>query len=105
MFIGIFSLFTSSFASYQDNRIRFAKGKTSTIVKGTVSNGGRNCYFARGRQGQLLSASVRSNTGKVVIFESGETNYTENYQISGDQSICVDNLGKATSYTLSVSIK
>jgi hypothetical protein len=27
------------------------------------------------------------------------------YEVSGDQSICVDNLGRATSYTLTVSIK
>lgn len=105
LLIATLSFFTASFGSTSDSRIRFAKGKTSTIVKGTVSNGGRNCYFARGQKGQTLRAKVWSKTGKVVIFESGETDHTELFQVNGDQSICVDNLGKATGYTLSVSIK
>ena len=103
--IAILSLFTLSFGSYQINRIRFAKGKTSTIVRGTITNADKICYFARGNKGQTLTASVKSKTGKVVIFESGETNFTEHFRVNGDLSICVDNLGKASTYTLSVSIK
>lgn len=103
--IAILSLFTVSFGSYQVNRIRFAKGKTSTVIRGTIPNADKICYFARGRQGQKLTASVTSKTGKVVIFETGETSYTEHFRVNGDQSICVDNLGKASSFTLSVSIK
>jgi hypothetical protein len=88
-----------------DIRIRFARGRTSATVTGKISNGGRVCYVAGGKHGQSLTATVSSATGKVQIFESGETSYYADYEVSGDQSICVDNLGRATSYTLTVSIK
>ena len=57
------------------------------------------------RVGQTLTATVSSRTGKVNIFESGETSYSYEIETSGDQSICVDNLGRATNYTLTVSIR
>jgi hypothetical protein len=40
-----------------------------------------------------------------VIFESGETSYAYEVERRGDQSVCVDNLAGATTYTLTVSIK
>ena len=40
-----------------------------------------------------------------MIFESGETSYSYEVEQSGDQSVCVDNLAGATTYTLTVSIR
>ncbi|MBK9165683.1 MAG: hypothetical protein IPM21_17580 [Acidobacteria bacterium] len=85
-------------------KIRFAKGRTSATVAGTLTAGGRVCYFANARRGQTLTATISSRTGKVNIFESGETSYTLEVEYPGDQSICVDNLNRATSYSLTVSI-
>jgi hypothetical protein len=90
---------------FADIRIRFARGRTSATMTGKISNGGRVCYIAGGRHGQSLTATVSSSTGRVQIFESGETSYYADYEVSGDQSICIDNLGRATGYTLTVSIK
>jgi hypothetical protein len=87
-----------------DTRIRFARGRTSATVRGTVGSGGRVCYIAGARSGQTLTATLSSRTGKAQIFESGDTSYTLAVDISGDQSICVDNLAGTTSYTLTVSI-
>ncbi len=92
-------------AAYADTRIRFAKGRTSATVTGRVANGGRVCYFAGARVGQRLTATVSSRSGKVVIFESGETSYAYDVETRGDQYVCVDNLGGATTYSLTVSIK
>ena len=97
-------LFAAS-SGLADIRIRFAKGRTSATVSGRVSNGGRVCYFANARRGQTFTATVSSRTGKVRIFESGETSYGYNIEQPGDQSVCVDNLGRATNYTLTVSIR
>jgi hypothetical protein len=94
-------LFSQGFA---DIRIRFVRGRTSATVSGTVSAGGRVCYIAGARRGQTLNAVISSTTGKAMIFESGETSYSLNVERSGDQSICVDNIGKATKYSLTVSI-
>jgi hypothetical protein len=92
-------------SSWADIRIKFARGRTSATVTGRVANGGRVCYVAGARRGQTLTATLSSATGKVQIFESGDTSYSAEVEQSGDQSICVDNLGKATSYTLTVSIR
>ena len=91
--------------TFADTRIRFAKGRTSATVSGKVSRGGRVCYFAGARAGQQFNATVSSRSGKVMIFESGETSYSYNVEQSGDQSVCVDNLAGATTYTLTVSIR
>lgn len=90
---------------FADIRIRFARGRTSATVTGKISNGGRVCYVAGAKRGQTLTATISSATGRVQIFESGDTSYTNEIEYSGDQSVCVDNLGRATSYTLTVSIR
>jgi len=95
----------SNVAAFAQNRIRFAKGRTSATVTGRVSNGGRVCYFAGASAGQKFTATVSSRSGKVVIFESGETSYSYEVETRGDQSVCVDNLRGATTYSLTVSIK
>ena len=88
-----------------NTRIRFAKGRTSATVTGRVANGGRVCYFAGAKAGQQFTATISSRSGKVVIFESGETSYAYEVERRGDQSVCVDNLAGATTYSLTVSIK
>lgn len=91
--------------TFADFRIRFAKGRSSATVSGRVSTGGRVCYMAGARSGQLFTATVSSRSGNVRIFESGETSYSFEVEVSGDQSVCVDNIGRTTTYTLTVSIK
>lgn len=98
-------LFSVSSEVFADIRIRFAKGRSSATVSGKISTGGRVCYVANARSGQTLTATVSSRSGKVQIFESGETSYRLDVDYSGDQSVCVDNLRGATSYTLTVSIR
>ena len=91
--------------SAQDIRIKFPKGRTSTTVSGRISSGGRICYFANAKQGQSFNATLSSKSGKVQIFESGETSYAFVIEQSGDQSVCVDNLAGETNYTMTVSIR
>ena len=88
-----------------DTRIRFAKGRTSATVSGRVAAGGRVCYVAGARAGQQLTATISSRSGKVRIFESGETSYSYEVDQSGNQSVCVDNLAGPTTYSLTVSIR
>ena len=103
LILAITALSTAA-ATVADTRIRFARGRTSATVGGTVRTGGRVCYVAGARRGQTLTATLSSRSGKVQIFESGDTSYTLEVEQSGDQSICVDNVGGATRYTLTVSI-
>lgn len=94
-----------SIAALADTRIRFARGRTSATVTGRVANGGRVCYFAGARAGQRFTATLSSRSGKAVILESGETSYSYDVEQGGDQSVCVDNLAGATTYSLTVSIR
>ncbi len=95
----------SNVTAFANTRIRFAKGRTSATVTGRVATGGRVCYFAGASAGQRFTATVSSRSGKVRIFESGETSYAYEVETRGDQSVCVDNLAGATTYSLTVSIK
>ncbi len=107
-FIGVVAALLMLFGNLNaagDIRIRFAKGRTSATVSGTVATGGRVCYFAGARSGQTLTATISSRSGKVQILESGETSYTYQVEVTGDQSICVDNIGNATRYSLTVAIR
>jgi hypothetical protein len=88
-----------------DTRIRFARGRTSATLTGRVGTGGRVCYIANARAGQTLTATISSRSGQVRIFESGDTSYYSEVEYSGDQSICVDNLRGATTFSLTVSIR
>ena len=96
---------TTTAISAQDIRIKFPKGRTSTTVSGRISSGGRICYFAKAKEGQSFKATLSSKSGKVQIFESGDTSYAYVIEQSGDQSVCVDNLAGATTYTMTVSIR
>jgi hypothetical protein len=91
--------------AFGDIRITFARGRTSATVTGRISGGGRTCYFAGAHRGQRFTATVSSRSGRVQIFESGETSYTYEVETAGDQSVCVDNLAGATRYALTVSIR
>ncbi len=102
IFVIIATLCAEAFA---DIRVRFARGRSSATVSGKVRTGGRVCYIAGARRGQTLMATVSSNTGKVMIFESGETAYQLEVEMSGDQSVCVDNIGRSANYSLTVSIR
>lgn len=88
-------------------RIRFLKGQTSATVKGRVTTGGRACYFVPGKAGQTLVASLTaiSSHSLMMILESGEKDYTYLLDVSGQPSVCVDNLGRAGTSTLTVSIQ
>jgi hypothetical protein len=104
LFFSVFVL-AVTVSALPDIRIKFARGRTSATMTGKISNGGRICYFAGAKRGQTLTATISSSTGKVQIFESGDTSYTSEIEYSGDQSVCVDNLGRAASYSLTVSIR
>lgn len=94
-----------SVVNLADIRIRFARGRTSATVTGTIRAGGRVCYIAGARRGQTLNAVLSSRSGKVNFLETGETSYSFVVERGGDQTLCVDNVGGSTSYTLTVSIQ
>jgi hypothetical protein len=105
LLVAVMIVLTISETGFADIRVRFARGRTSATVSGRVGTGGRVCYVANARAGQTLTATISSRSGQVRIFESGETSYQTEIEYSGDQSVCVDNLRGATTYSLTVSIR
>ncbi len=91
--------------SFADIRIRFAKGRTSATLSGSVGSRRSVCYVAGARAGQTMNATVSSNNGKIFFEESGETSYSNYLERSGDHSFCLRNDGGSTRYTLTVSIQ
>jgi hypothetical protein len=55
------------FALQTATRIRFARGKSSATVSGTVGKYGKKDYVVRGLKGQELSAVVSSGCASVTL--------------------------------------
>lgn len=91
--------------SFADIRIRFARGRTSATIPGTVARNRAQCFGAGARREQTINATVSSRNGKVTFVDTRETSYTKYLERSGDHSFCVRNYGAATTYTLTVSIQ
>ena len=94
--------YTDSFA---DIRVRFARGRTSATMTGSLGRKLVVCYVATAREGQTLNATVSSRNGKVKFLDMNDTSYTEYLKFSGDHRVCLSNGGSMSAYTLTVSIR
>lgn len=105
------------FAVQTATRIRFAKGKSSATMTGTVGDSGMKDYIIRGNKGQELSATVTSSCESVqiividngtgqVISENPSTEYTDELPGTDDYIIRVQNSDSAScKFSLKVGIK
>ena len=95
--------------SLAQTRIRFARGRSSASVSGTIPPGvRRRSYVLRAMAGQTLTATLSSGNGK-CDFTQGEyedTQYSQEIEETGDVVFSIDNHGnRSTTFTLTVSIK
>jgi hypothetical protein len=84
-------------------RIRFARGRTSATVSGSVLGGGERTYVLGARRGQYLSGNVSSRNG-CVKFTDGATSvgFTTD---AGDNILSITNYcSRRTTFTMTVSI-
>lgn len=93
--------YTDSFA---DIHIRFARGRTSSTMTGSIRSKGDVCFVANARAGQTMNATISSKNGKVTFRSTGDTSYSEAFDNRGDHRLCIANRGGVTTYTLTVSI-
>ena len=104
MMIGV--MFTTD--SLAQTRIRFARGRSSASVSGTMAAGGARTYVLGARSGQNLSATLSCGNGK-CDFAEGElhdTQYSQTVESNGDVWITIHNHGsRATNFTMTVSIQ
>lgn len=97
----------SSFDLFAQTRIRFARGRTSATVTGTIGGAGGDWergFVLRAKYGQYFSANVSSSNGCVQFTENGSTSLGFTTR-SGDNYIYLNNgCRRATKFTLTISI-
>lgn len=93
----------------QTSRVRFARGRNSATLTGTLApNGGNREYVLRAQRGQTLTATLSSTNGKVDFMqgERHDTQYSVPVEQDGDVYISIDNHGGGrTRYSLTISIQ
>ncbi len=95
-------------AAFSQTRIRFARGRTSTTVSGTVAGNGSRDYVLGARRGQMMTVRVTSNTGDVHVDIGGNdmgSGTTIELRSTDDYIITVHNEGRATRFSLYISIR
>ena len=84
-------------------RIRFARGRTSASVSGTLVGSYSKSYVLGARRGQYFSGNISSRNG-CVKFTEGSTS-SSFVTVAGDNYIRVTNYCRtASSFTMTVSI-
>lgn len=89
-------------------RIRFARGRSSATVTGTLAAGATKGFVLRAMQGQVLTGTLSSVNGRADFTQGNlhDTQYSQTVEENGDVYISVDNHGnRATRFTLTISIQ
>jgi hypothetical protein len=89
------------------SRIRFKRGSNSATVSGRLGVNGVRSYVLRANRGQVLTATLSSDNGKVDFTQANvhDTQYSRTVEQSGDVEVMIDNHGGPTRYTLTISIQ
>ncbi len=99
---------TMDSAAFSQTRIRFARGRTSATVSGTLSGSGSRSYVLGASRGQTMTVRVSSGNGDVHVDLGGNevgTGTTIQLRSTDDYIITVHNEGGATKYSLYVGIR
>ena len=97
-------IFASASEIFAQTRIRFARGRTSTSVSGTLGSIGERDFVLRAYAGQYLSANV-SSSGGCVKFSTISTSAGFTTE-DGDNWLKLMNMcRRRASYTMTVSIR
>ena len=104
----VISLTAVSYSFAQTTRVRFARGRNSATMRGTIgANGGVRHYVLRATTGQVLTATLSSGNGKVDFTQGAvhDTQLSRTVDANGDVYVDIDNHGGRTNYTLTISIQ
>ena len=96
-------LVTLSTASFAQIRIRFARGRTSATMTGSIAGGGTREYVAGARNGQTFSGNVSSRNG-CVKFAGGSTSSSFTTDNGNNFFSLTNYCNRATTFVLTVSI-
>ena len=106
-------LTAASADSLAQTRIRFTKGR-STTVSGKIPGNASLRYIVAARAGQMLTVRVVSGNGKIFVAvnnpgdDEGQDRTNEwsgTLSTDGDTAFFIDNRGKATNFTMTVTLR
>lgn len=101
-FVAVFSI---SEANAQQ-RINFKRGRSSATVSGSIAAKGYREYALRGRAGQVMSVRITSTNGAVSVNAGTASGKDFSFDLGeGDTLLSIVNSGRATRYTLTVTIR
>lgn len=88
-------------------RISFKPGRNSATVTGKLGVSGVKTYVLRASKGQTLTATLSSDNGKIDFTQGNvhDTQYSITVERTGDVEIIIDNHGKPSRYSLTISIQ
>ena len=89
---------------FGQTRIRFARGRTSTSVTGTLSGTGERDYVLAARAGQSLSANV-SSRGGCVVFSTVSTSMSFTTDAGDNWLKLMNRCSRPASFTMTISIR
>ena len=117
-------IITLSFASLASadgirKRLKFAKGKSSATVTGSVVRGDRDTYIVSAKAGQMMTVKITSLERNAVfqikdasgeyLQDAGEeddaTSVVSDLPVTGDYEIIVGGTRSNASYRMTVAIK
>ena len=95
--------------AFSQTRIRFAKGRSSATVNGTLSPNGSRVYIVNAKRGQRMTVKSTSKLGVDIyvdddngLFEGG----TVDLEFTGDHKISIHNENsRSVAYSLYVEIR
>jgi len=100
---------TMDSAVFSQTRVRFARGRTSATVSGTLSGFGSRSYVVGASRGQTMTVRVSSNSGRVWVDIGGNDigrGTSIQLRSTDDYIITVHNeLGSSTKYSLYIGIR
>ena len=118
--VALAALTSAASAEGLKKRVRFPRGKTSTILKNSVIRGERDTYLVGARAGQTMTvriSSLEDNAvfqiykpgGKVTLAGAGEaedaTEWNGRLPASGDYQIVVGGTRGNATYKLEIKIQ
>ena len=96
-------------AVFSQTRIRFARGRSSTTVSGSLGSGAERSYILRASAGQTMTVRVNSRSNDVWVDLGGngvDRGTTVELRSTDEYIITVHNTGGYTaSYSLYVAIR
>lgn len=105
----VLGMTNSAAFSQGETRIRFARGRNSSTVSGSLSSGATRAYILRASEGQTMTVRVNSKSGNVWVDIGGndvgkgtsvELRSTDEYIITVH-----NDGGAAASYSLYVAVR